>query len=314
MRMRVTVLVLLACPVWIYAQGSGSRTSTDTTTAAPSSDASASDVSSSSPSAAVLAPPADREVSWLKLPGNIAQDQRAIWLAPLKLKERKYWIPTAAILAATAGLVALDPKEGHFFRNTSAFNGFNNVVSGRNASLAILIAPLSLYGAGLAGHDSKMKSTALLAGEAVADSEILTTVFKDIDRRVRPSGLPANGNFSDTWFESNSGAFQGSGSFPSGHTIAAFSVATVIARRYGNHKWVPYVAYGAAAVIGFSRMTLSAHFASDVFVGGVLGYSISRFAVLPSRPEALVIYLLLLSVSLAAAVLAAIEPRRQLLL
>jgi len=29
-----------------------------------------------------------------------------------------------------------------------------------------------------------------------------------------------------------------------------------------------------------SRMTLSAHFASDVFMGGALGYSIGRFAVL----------------------------------
>jgi len=40
------------------------------------------------------------------------------------------------------------------------------------------------------------------------------------------------------------------------------------------------VAYGAAAAVGFSRMTLSAHYASDVFVGAALGYSISRFAVL----------------------------------
>jgi membrane-associated phospholipid phosphatase len=54
----------------------------------------------------------------------------------------------------------------------------------------------------------------------------------------------------------------------------------VIARRYGNHRWVPYAAYGTAALIGFSRLTLSTHFASDVFVGAALGYSISRFAVL----------------------------------
>jgi membrane-associated phospholipid phosphatase len=40
------------------------------------------------------------------------------------------------------------------------------------------------------------------------------------------------------------------------------------------------VAYGSAALVGFSRMTLSAHFASDVFMGAALGYSISRFTVL----------------------------------
>ena len=147
-------------------------------------------------------------------------------------------------------------------------------------SLAILVTPLSMYGAGLIRDDSKMKSTALLAGEAVIDSEILTTVLKGVDRRIRPAAIGHGGNFSDTWFEDHSGGFLPNGSFPSGHTIAAFSVATVIARRYGNHKWVPYAAYGAAALIGFSRMTLSSHWGSDVFVGGVLGYSISRFDVL----------------------------------
>jgi F0F1-type ATP synthase assembly protein I len=35
-----------------------------------------------------------------------------------------------------------------------------------------------------------------------------------------------------------------------------------------------------AALVGFSRLTLSADFVSDVFVGGALGYSVSRFAVL----------------------------------
>ena len=40
------------------------------------------------------------------------------------------------------------------------------------------------------------------------------------------------------------------------------------------------MSYGIAALVGFSRLTLSAHFVSDVFVGGALGYSVSRFAVL----------------------------------
>jgi membrane-associated phospholipid phosphatase len=62
--------------------------------------------------------------------------------------------------------------------------------------------------------------------------------------------------------------------------MAAFSVATIVARQYGNHRWVPYVAYGLAAVVGFSRLPLNVHFLSDVFMGGALGYSISRFTVL----------------------------------
>lgn len=272
--MRLAAWMLLVFPLWIWGQepdsSSAANFSADQTTA--------DEQAAAAPVTSFL--PADRDVSWLKLPNNIAEDQRTIWLAPLKLKERKYWIPAAAILAATAALVELDPKEGHYFRNASVYNGFNNIFSGQNTAHAMWLFPFALYGAGMVSKDSKMKSTALLAGEAVIDSEILTTVVKDIDRRKRPMDLPANGNFSETWFQGSAHGFQGNGSFPSGHTIAAFSIATVIAKRYGDHKWAPYAAYGTAALIGFSRLTLSSHFASDVFVGGVLGYSISRFGVL----------------------------------
>jgi len=124
----------------------------------------------------------------------------------------------------------------------------------------------------------------LLAGEAMADAAILTTVLKDATKRVKPAGFPASGNLSDSWFEKSGSPsysyLKGNGSFPSGHTMVAFSVATIIARRYGNHRWVPYAAYGLASIVGFSRLTLSVHFLSDVFMGGALGYSISRFTVL----------------------------------
>jgi membrane-associated phospholipid phosphatase len=190
------------------------------------------------------------------------------------------WIPTAAVLGTTAGLVALDATESSYFRGTSSFHGFNNIFSGNATAIGTIVAPASLYFIGLIRKDSKMERTALLAGEAVADAEIVTTVLKDATRRARPSGIAAQGNFYDSWFESGGSLLRGNGSFPSGHTIAALSVATVIARRYGNHRWVPYAAYGMAALVGFSRLSLSAHFLSDVFVGGALGYSIGRFTVL----------------------------------
>jgi len=68
-------------------------------------------------------------------------------------------------------------------------------------------------------------------------------------------------------------------SFPSGHALMSFSVATVFARRYRQHHWVPYVAYGLASVISFSRVTTGAHFPSDVFIGAALGYVIARYDV-----------------------------------
>ena len=231
------------------------------------------------PAQAQTSLPYERPASWLKVIPNLASDQKHIWLFPVRLAKGKYLVPTLTVVGTTAALIALDPQDAPYFRRTDSFNRFNRVFSANNTSLGTVIPPAAMYVTGLFLKDRKMKSTALLAGEALLDSEIVTTVMKDIDRRWRPATISPDGNFTDTWFK-DTRYLRSNGSFPSGHTIAAFSVATVIARRYGNHRWVPYVAYGGAVLIGFSRVSLSSHFVSDVFMGGALGYSIARFSVL----------------------------------
>ena len=226
---------------------------------------------------AQTAPSDDHPVTWKRVIPDIADDQRRIWTSPFRMVRGSHLVPTLSVLAVTAGLVALDPHTAPYFRRTTSFQSFNSGVSGRNTNIGIILAPASLYVAGLIRKDSYGKSTALLAGEAVADSEVVALVLKCATNRTRPGDLPAAGHFSDTWFESKSSWVRGHGSFPSGHTIAAFSVATVIARRYPHHRWVPYVSYGLAALVGFSRVTTSAHFPADVFMGAALGYSIARF-------------------------------------
>lgn len=221
----------------------------------------------------------DRPISWKLLIPNLIGDQKKIWSFPVNVAEGHSLVPAAAILGATAGLVLFDPTEAPYFRRSTTFHAFNNIFSSNATAVGTIVAPVAFYGIGLLRKDAKMQHTALLAGEAVADAELVATVLKDATKRVRPQGISGN-NFYDSWFESGGSVLRGNGSFPSGHAIAAFSVATVVARRYGKHRWVPYVCYGAAALVGFSRLTLSAHFLSDVFMGGALGYSISRFAVL----------------------------------
>jgi membrane-associated phospholipid phosphatase len=227
-------------------------------------------------------PPAnDRSVSWVELVPNILDDQKQIWTFPARLTHHHNWIPFLAVAAVTAGLVAADPWTDKPFNNTTAFHGFNSVFSSTATSWGTAIVPISLYAAGLIKRDSYAANTALLAGEAVADSEIVATVLRTADQRLRPQNVRANGNFSDSWFDAPGGVGVGRGGFPSGHAVAAFSVATVISRRYGTkHRWVPYVAYGLATTVGLSRVTTLAHFPSDVFLGAALGYSVSRFAVL----------------------------------
>jgi membrane-associated phospholipid phosphatase len=217
-------------------------------------------------------------VSWLRLPSNVLRDQKKIASFPVSVAHGHHLLPTFAVVGVTAGLIAADEQDTPYFRRTTTFQSFNRAFSGTNTSLVIALVPTSLYAMGLLRKDSYEQKTALLAGEAVADSLILSTVLKVSTLRLRPSDIPPQGDFSDSFFLRRNAIT--SGSFPSGHTIAAFSVATIFAERYSKHRWVPWVAYATAATIGFSRVTLQAHFPSDVFLGAALGYSVSRFAVL----------------------------------
>ncbi len=216
---------------------------------------------------------------WLRFIPNVARDQKRIWLFPVAVARGRHLKPTIAVIGITAGLVALDPASGRYFQETQSFNGFNRILSGPNTALAMGVFPAAFYAVSLVRRDSYAQKTFLMAGEAVLSSEILTSVMKDISRRMNPGVVPVNGDFSDTWFKKNHGSWiRGIGSFPSGHTIAAFSIATVFAERYPNPGWHRWVAYGLAALVGFSRVSLESHFPSDVFLGAALGYSIAKGA------------------------------------
>ena len=220
----------------------------------------------------------ERLVSWKRLAPNVLCDQKNIWLFPAKVARGKHLVPVLTVVGLTTGLIWLDHSDAPYFRRTTSFNSFNNAFSGNNMAIATAVAPIGLYAAGLITKDSYAQNTALFSGEAAVDAEVVDFVMKDATQRIRPRDIAPHGNFGDTFYRASS--LSGSTSFPSGHEIVAFSIATVIARRYSSHKWVPYVAYGGAALIGLSRITTSAHFPADVFVGAALGYSIGRFAVL----------------------------------
>ncbi|HEX5228675.1 MAG TPA: phosphatase PAP2 family protein [Bryobacteraceae bacterium] len=225
--------------------------------------------------------PNDRSVSLREMIPNVVDDQRRIWTFPAHITHHHNWIPVVAVLGVTASLVATDGLTGKPFATTDTFHGFNSVFNSSATTAGILAAPAALYTVGLLRHDSYASHTALLAAEALADSEVVVTALKTATRRERPEYFSKTGNFSDSFFENPGGYGLGHGGFPSGHAIAAFSVATVVSRRYGKtHRWVPYAAYGVATAIGFSRVTSLAHFPSDVFFGAALGYSVGRFAVL----------------------------------
>lgn len=230
-------------------------------------------------------PATERQVSWHSLPKDFLHDQKGIWLFPTQLAKGKHWIPTIGITGLTAGLIVADPHAMPYFRSHRGnLDDINDVLATSVTTAAVIGVPATLMAAGYARHDDYQVSTALLAGEAYANSAVVDLVIKAITRRQRPIDVAPTGSYHNTFFAGGKSPFKGS-SFPSGHAIGAFSVATVIAKRYRNHKWVPWLAYGFATTVGLSRISTLSHFPSDVFLGGALGYAITNYAVLQPRNQ-----------------------------
>jgi len=211
---------------------------------------------------------------------NIARDQKPIFTFPAKLAKGKHWKPFAGVAIGTAGFILLDPYIEPYFHDKGHFeNAKTGPLRGRNTTLAITMTPVAFYLTSLVTHDAYTRNTALLAAEGIVDTQVLSFVTKTAIGRLKPSDIPMNGNYRDTWFKYQ-GQWYNRGGFPSGHTASAFAVATVIAGRYPKHRWVPIVAYTAATVLSLSRLPTQAHFPSDIFIGAAMGYSIGHFVVL----------------------------------
>ena len=221
------------------------------------------------------------DVSWKTLPWNILRDEKYVFYSyPVSLGHGQHLLPTFAVVGTTAGLIAADPPSMRYFGRTTDFNRFDETFNGAFTGAMEAAFPASLYIFGVVTHDNYAAKTALLAGEAYADSAIPHVLIKVVSRRIRPNAMPPGSDYTHSFFRSSVTPFGKGSSFPSGHAAGAFSIATVIAHRYRDHKWVPWMAYGIATVFSFARAPDRAHYPSDIFVGAALGYVITRYVTL----------------------------------
>jgi membrane-associated phospholipid phosphatase len=211
---------------------------------------------------------------------NILHDQKPLWTFPWKAAQGRHWRPVVSVALGTVALVALDPHIESHFHDNPGFSAYKTgPLRGRNTTLAITLTPVVFYMTGLVKHSSHAQNTGMLAAEAIADTQMISFVTKHAIGRLIPSDIPAHGDLRDTWFKYK-GTFTNGGSFPSGHTASAFAVASVVATRYREQRWVPWVAYAVATGLSLTRLPDQAHFPSDIFIGATLGYGIGHFVVL----------------------------------
>ncbi len=193
----------------------------------------------------------DRSVSLGQLPGNLLAGQEDSRLFPTKLAKGKHWWPTINVLGISAGFLASDPYSAPPFRTSNNFSGSNSAFRGTNTAAIIGAVPAAIYGVGLLrSKDSNAQNTALLAGEAFVDGFLLDLPMKAITARRQPLQAAGNGPHADSFFNGSHNPFH-DGGFYSIHAMGAMAVATVIARRYHNHRWAPFAAYGMAGAMCF---------------------------------------------------------------
>ena len=149
----------------------------------------------------------------------------------------------------------INSMDGKFVRNYS--KAFSR--SAPYISVGVPVA-MAIY-AGI-GKDKELLKDAVYIGTSVAEAVVLTYGIKHMIGRERPyDRYPGRVYPYST---------ESSPSFPSGHTAAAFSLATSLSIKYPKWYVIAPSAVWACSV-GFSRMNEGVHYPSDVIAGAAIG-------------------------------------------
>lgn len=203
-------------------------------------------------------------------PLNILKDQAAIWTSPAHIRERDlaYLIPLG--LATTVTMTVDHQAMNSSKLNDSSLN--SHAATASNGLLGgFVAAPVIIYGLGHIHHDEHATETGILGGEAMVDSLVVDEVMKAVSMRERPTLDGAKGKFFQTSVGLDS-------SFPSTHSMIAWSSAAVITAEYPGYM-TKITAYGLASGLSISRVLARQHFPSDVLVGSAVGWLVGRYVI-----------------------------------
>jgi membrane-associated phospholipid phosphatase len=198
---------------------------------------------------------------WVPLAKHILSDQYAIWTSPkdLRLGDAGWLVPFGGL---AAGMFATDKQfSRHLSNSPSRLKNFDHFST--YAAYTMAGGAAAMYFWGHFTHNEHLRETGFLSGEAAIDSLIATEALKYSFRRARPLN-PGAGDF-----------WHGGTSFPSEHSDFAWSVAGIVAHEYPG-PLTKLLAYGLASAISIARVPAKKHFPSDVLVGGLIGYLVSR--------------------------------------
>jgi hypothetical protein len=199
-----------------------------------------------------------------KLLLNIALDQKEIFTSPFHANRHNalQWLVPMAV---TGALIANDHRIADSFENSSGQIRWGGRVSDIGASYTLIPIVAGSYVYGAWRDNPKGREIGVLGTEALLDSLIVAGVMKEVFRRDRPDDKHPG----DFW--------AGGTSFPSGHAMQVWAIASLLDHEYKHKKIVGITAYSLAGIVSAARIAAQRHFASDVVAGGTIGWFIGRY-------------------------------------
>ncbi|MDB5030435.1 phosphatase PAP2 family protein [Mucilaginibacter sp.] len=193
-----------------------------------------------------------------------------IGIKAILYKLRFFFIPYLILIAICLIIKLTYSREEIYYAVNTKFSDFGDWVApyvtdlGNGWTTILLVAILLFF---------SYRKAFLLAG-AYAITSISAQIIKHIVNAPRPKLY-----FHDQLLRIHfvKGIDQLSlGSFPSGHTVTAFSTALLLAYWCKNKLWgLPLLLI--AILVGYSRMYLSQHFFEDVTAGSAIGVVLTIF-------------------------------------
>ena len=191
----------------------------------------------------------------------------------------KDWAAFGGVAAATTLAFVYDDEiysminENLYDSNVNAITKYTSVFG---EELFILPCIAGTYAIGSISEDCRLKNMSLAVLQSFVYAEVASAGLKVLTCRLRPSD--ANSQQPTANSQSWLGPFATfeSTSFPSGHAMRSFAVATTVAGFYPEKTWVGIVSYSMAALCSAGRVASEEHWTSDVIVGAALGYFIGR--------------------------------------
>jgi membrane-associated phospholipid phosphatase len=206
---------------------------------------------------------------FLRMPEYLLRDQKSIWTSPLHAskKDIKWWIIFGG---ATGALIAADKSIDRALPTSSTAVRVSNHASDIGSAYTLIPISAAFYFAGAATHGERFRETGLLAFESLIDTGIVVEAFKLVADRSRPYQQNGTGRFED-------GPNRWSSSFPSGHAISSWAMASIIAHEYPHPIIIPIAAYALASTVVAARVGARQHFPGDVMAGSAMGWLIGDF-------------------------------------